>query len=109
MPSACRSRRTSANVESVWWGFFAIKRRVDLAAEPDERPSAKARLRLRAEVARALVRRPRVPLRLLAAGAAVAAALTLFLWMERRSSRHLLPLSNTLIDTGSAALVARVQ
>ncbi len=92
--------------------FFALKHRVELAADPEARPSAQVRLRLRANVARSLVRRPRMPVRLLAAGAAVAAALLLLFWMEHRTpnpSRFELPLSNTLIDTGSAALVARVQ
>jgi anti-sigma factor RsiW len=93
-------------------GFFALKRRVDLAADPEARPSAQTRVRLRASVARALVRPRRLPLRLLAAGAAVAAALTWLSWIQRHNPAHsrlALPLANTLIDTGSAALVARVQ
>jgi hypothetical protein len=81
-------------------GYLALKRQFDSAAAFDERPSARARERLRAEMSRRL--RSRLPRpRFWAAGAALAAVLLLFLWLRNHPANVSSPVHETLIDTST--------
>jgi hypothetical protein len=89
--------------------YLGLKRRFDFAAATDERPSPRVRERLRSDLLRR--QRPARSVRFVAWGmAAAAAALLMFLWVQRTPPPHELPQAEapgTLIDTGSAERIAQ--
>jgi hypothetical protein len=87
-------------------GFLVLKRRFDRAAPLEDRPSPRVRVSLRQSVALGLPRRRSPGRRLLAYGAAVAAAAALALFLARRD--HLTPPQTTpspLIDSATPSSV----
>jgi hypothetical protein len=89
--------------------YLGLKRRFDFATATDERPSARVRERLRADLLRR--QRPARNVRFVAWGmAAAAAALLMFLWVQRTSTREeadRVAAPERLIDTGSAERIAQ--
>ena len=84
-------------------GFIAVKRICETAGDATERPSAAARARLRAEVARRFPPRRRFRLAWLG-GASIAAAIVIFAWQQSTTRpRREPPPAATTVDSALPA------